>query len=74
MKTLLTSGYVNQQGTGQEIKAFTVQALICFDSPTQIVNAGKVELGSNITRQQIESHDPYIDSAPLTAWPLKPSE
>ncbi|MCL6336233.1 DUF2280 domain-containing protein [Pectobacterium carotovorum subsp. carotovorum] len=41
-----------------DIKAFIVQALACFDSPTQVVKSVKVEFGIDITRQQIESHDP----------------
>ncbi|MFA0998126.1 MULTISPECIES: DUF2280 domain-containing protein [Pseudomonas syringae group] len=41
-----------------EVKAFVVQALACFDTPSQVVAAVKTEFGIEITRQQCESHDP----------------
>ncbi|MBD1600868.1 DUF2280 domain-containing protein [Pseudomonas typographi] len=41
-----------------EVKAFIVQALACFDTPSQVVAAVKTEFGIDITRQQCESHDP----------------
>ncbi|CZT29847.1 DUF2280 domain-containing protein [Pseudomonas cerasi] len=41
-----------------EVKAFIVQALACFDTPSQVVAAVKIEFGIEITRQQCESHDP----------------
>ncbi|WMT16044.1 DUF2280 domain-containing protein [Serratia fonticola] len=41
-----------------EVKAFIVQALACFDTPTQVVKAVQAEFNLNITRQQVESHDP----------------
>lgn len=41
-----------------DVKAFIVQALACFDTPTQVVEAVKTEFGIQITRQQCESHDP----------------
>jgi len=41
-----------------EVKAFIVQALACFDTPSQVVAAVKTEFGIEITRQQCESHDP----------------
>ena len=41
-----------------EVKAFIVQSLACFDSPSQVVEAVKKEFGLTITRQQVESHDP----------------
>ncbi|WP_312670814.1 DUF2280 domain-containing protein [Pseudescherichia sp.] len=41
-----------------EVKAFIVQSLACFDTPTQVVEAVKKEFGLTITRQQVESHDP----------------
>ena len=41
-----------------EVKAFIVQALACFDTPSQVVTAVKTEFGIEITRQQCESHDP----------------
>ncbi|WP_318385829.1 DUF2280 domain-containing protein [Enterobacter sp.] len=41
-----------------EVKAFIVQSLACFDTPSQVVEAVKKEFGFPITRQQVESHDP----------------
>lgn len=41
-----------------EIKAFIVQSLACFDTPSQVVELVKKEFGLSITRQQVESHDP----------------
>lgn len=41
-----------------EVKAFIVQSLACFDTPSQVVEAVKKEFGFTITRQQVESHDP----------------
>jgi len=41
-----------------EVKAFIVQALACFDTPTQVSQAVKQEFDIDITRQQVEQHDP----------------
>jgi len=41
-----------------EVKAFIVQSLACFDTPSQVVESVKKEFGLTITRQQVESHDP----------------
>ncbi|QLG93531.1 DUF2280 domain-containing protein [Pseudomonas yamanorum] len=41
-----------------EVKSFIVQALACFDTPTQVVEAVKNEYGAIVTRQQVETHDP----------------
>lgn len=41
-----------------EVKAFIVQALACFDTPSQVVESVKKEFGIEISRQQCESHDP----------------
>lgn len=41
-----------------EVKAFIVQSLACFDTPSQVVDAVKKEFGITVTRQQVESHDP----------------
>lgn len=40
------------------IKAFIVQALACFDTPSQVVESVKSEFGIDVTRQYVESHDP----------------
>lgn len=41
-----------------EVKAFIVQALACFDTPTQVAEAVKREFNVDVTRQQVETHDP----------------
>ncbi|WP_312387712.1 DUF2280 domain-containing protein [Pseudomonas sp.] len=41
-----------------EVKAFIVQALACFDTPSQVVEAVKKEFGVDVSRQVCEGHDP----------------
>lgn len=41
-----------------EVKAFIVQALACFDTPSQVVEAVKNEFGLELSRQTCEGHDP----------------
>jgi hypothetical protein len=41
-----------------EVKSFIVQALACFDTPSQVVEAVKNEHGVVVSRQQVETHDP----------------
>lgn len=41
-----------------DVKAFIVQALACFDTPSQVAQAVKEEFGIEVSRQQCESHDP----------------
>lgn len=41
-----------------EIKAFIVQALACFDSPTQVATTVKQSFDVVVSRQQVEAHDP----------------
>lgn len=41
-----------------EVKAFIVQSLACFDTPSMVVESVKKEYGLAISRQQVESHDP----------------
>lgn len=41
-----------------DVKAFIIQMIACFDSPSQVVEAVQKEFGIKITRQQAESHDP----------------
>ena len=42
----------------EEVKAFIVQALACYDTPSTVVESVKTEYGLEVTRQQVESHDP----------------
>ena len=41
-----------------DVKAFIVQALACFDTPSQVVEAVQKEFSIAVTRQQVETHDP----------------
>ncbi|WP_447902447.1 DUF2280 domain-containing protein [Pseudomonas serbica] len=41
-----------------EVKSFIVQALACFDTPSQVVESVKTEYGLVVSRQQVETHDP----------------
>jgi hypothetical protein len=41
-----------------EVKSFIVQALACFDTPSQVVESVKNEYGIVVSRQQVETHDP----------------
>lgn len=45
-----------------EVKAFIVQALACFDTPAQVAASVREEFGIEVTRQQCESHDPTKSS------------
>lgn len=46
-----------------EIKAFIVQSLACFDSPSQVATAVKDGFGVVVSRQQVETHDPTRKSS-----------
>lgn len=50
-----------------DVKAFIVQALACFDTPSQVVEAVQKEYGVSITRQQVETHDPTKTSGKCLA-------
>jgi hypothetical protein len=41
-----------------DVKAYIVQALACFDTPSQVVESVQKEFGVTVTRQQVETHDP----------------
>lgn len=41
-----------------EVKAFVVQALACFDTPSQVVASVKAEFDLEVSRQQCEAYDP----------------
>jgi len=41
-----------------EVKGFIVQALACFDTPSQVAAAVREEFGIEVTRQQCEAQDP----------------
>lgn len=41
-----------------DVKAFVVRALACFDTPTQVASAVKEEFGLEVTRMQVSTYDP----------------
>ncbi|WP_116641767.1 DUF2280 domain-containing protein [Pseudomonas rhizophila] len=41
-----------------EVKAFMVQALACFDTPSQVAASVREQFGIELTRQKCESYDP----------------
>ena len=41
-----------------DVKAFIVRALACFDTPETVAKAVKAEFGLDVTRQQCEAYDP----------------
>jgi hypothetical protein len=41
-----------------EVKPFIVQALACFDTPSQVVLDVKEKFGVTVSRQQCEAYDP----------------
>ncbi|BAB53653.1 DUF2280 domain-containing protein [Mesorhizobium japonicum] len=46
-----------------EVKTYIVQALACFDSPSTVAASVKRELGIEVSRQLVESHDPSKKAA-----------
>ncbi|VDR24305.1 Uncharacterized conserved protein [Raoultella terrigena] len=41
-----------------ECKIFIVQSIACYETPSQVVESVRDKFGIEITRQQVESHDP----------------
>ena len=41
-----------------EVKAYIIQMIACFDTPSQVVESVQKDFGISITRQQVETHDP----------------
>lgn len=48
----------NNPAMTDEVKAFVVQALASFDTPSQVVEAVKAEYGLTLTPQGVQSYDP----------------
>lgn len=46
-----------------EIKSFIVQALACYDTPSQVASAVRERYGVVASRQQVETHDPTRKSS-----------
>ncbi|WP_201258451.1 DUF2280 domain-containing protein [Sphingopyxis macrogoltabida] len=55
-----------------EIKAFVVQGLASFDTPTQVVEAVKAEYGVVLTPQAVQAYDPtkYAGRKLAAKWKL----
>lgn len=53
-----------------EVKLFIVQALACFDTPTQVAKAVKEEFGLDVLRQQVAAYDPncYVGRNLSAKW------
>ena len=41
-----------------DVKAYIVQALACFDTPSQVAEAVRGKFGVAVSRQLVETHDP----------------
>lgn len=41
-----------------EAKAYVVQALACYESPSKVVELVKAEFGLTVSRQQVSAYDP----------------
>ena len=48
----------NNPAMTDEVKAFVVQALASFDTPTQVVELVKAEYGLTLTPQGVQAYDP----------------
>lgn len=46
-----------------DVKAFIVQALACFDTPSQVVDAVREGFGTEVSRMQVQSYDPTKKAA-----------
>lgn len=42
----------------EDVKVFIVQALACFDSPSQVAQAVREQFGIAVDRRQVEAYDP----------------
>jgi len=51
-----------------EIKAFIVKALACFDTPSQVAEAVRVNFGVEVSRQQVYAYDPRCSDPPAPRW------
>ena len=51
-----------------EIKVFIVKRLACFDTPTQVAEAVKVNFDIEVSRQLVHSYDPGCAQQPRLRW------
>lgn len=49
---------MNKHKLSDEQKRFIVQALACFDSPSDVADAVKEEFGIEVSRQLVQTYDP----------------
>lgn len=54
-----------------DVKLFVVQALACFDSPSQVAQAVKEQFGIQVDRRQVEAYDPTKSAGKSVAKKLK---
>ena len=50
------------------IKEFIVKRLACFETPSKVVEAVKVNFGVTITRQRVYVYDPRCSQPPAKRW------
>jgi hypothetical protein len=55
----------------EDVKLYVVQALACFDSPSQVAQAVKEQFGLQIDRRQVEAYDPTKSAGKSVAKKLK---
>lgn len=60
----------NNKAVTDEVKAFIVQSLASFDTPSQVVEAVKAEFGLTLTPQGAQAYDPtkYTGRKLATKW------
>lgn len=53
-----------------DVRAFITQSLACFDTPSQVAEAVKINYGIIVPRQQVEQHDPtkYAGKTLAVKW------
>lgn len=51
-----------------EIKTFIVKGLACFDTPTRVAEAVKIQFGIEITRQHVYAYDPKASQHMAPRW------
>lgn len=53
-----------------EVKLFIVNALACYDAPTAVAEAVKLEFGLEVSRQQVSCYDPntYVGRKLSAKW------
>jgi hypothetical protein len=51
-----------------EIKEFIVKGLACFDTPSYVAEAVRVNFGIEISRQQVHEYDPACSRPPAQRW------